>query len=102
MMLKIVLYHFIRDISSTPCPISNCPTMAIPIFLAYCRKFLLKKTKGASLYLLHYIAYIQRWWVLNMNENMIFDYSPFQNILILSMAYLNYQIPTTPLNITLL
>ena len=101
MMFKVVLDHFVGDVARAPCPISNGPKMAAPVFLGKSREFLLQTTRCPSLETLHKIAQLLRRTVFDVYVNMVLAYDTLKDPYIFRITDLIDKVTAPDLDIAL-
>lgn len=101
MMLKILLNHFVRDISGTPRAVTSCPKVPPPISLLQMRKLLLQPARRTTFEPLDQIRQRQFRSVFNVHMNMVFAHNAFENSDIFRIANLNQQVAASNFDVAL-
>src|SRR6185295_4831471 len=101
MMLQILLYRFIRNVSGAPGSVADCPKMSTPIFLSQRGVFLLQPTRCSSLHSLNQIRQRLRGTVLDVHVHMIFADYALKNSHVFRVTYLHQQVSAAHLDVPL-
>ena len=89
MMIQILLNHCICNDSCVLNAIAYCPEMTSPVLLSQNRKLILQQSGASPFQPFYQITNTQVRWILDMHVNVIFTYRSFQDMHILTIAYLN-------------
>ena len=94
-MFQILFDHFIGDIASRPCAVSDCPKMIAPVSLFQIRKFRLKQSRGATFKSFYQIRKRKFRRIFDVHMNVVFAYHARQYSHIFRVANLREQITAT-------
>ena len=100
-MLQVVLDHLVTHYSSTPHSVTYRPEVLTPVTLAQIREFLLQMVRCPAFQFLHQQTYALMRRILYVHVDMILAHHSFQNMNILTVAYLNQLFTAAFLDITL-
>ena len=101
MMLQILLYRFIGDVTGTPGSVADGPEVPSPIFLPQCRVFLLQPPRCAALHPLYQVRQRLRRPILNVHVDMVFAHHSLEYSHVFRVTDLQQQLPAPQLNIAL-
>src|SRR6185312_16760146 len=99
MMLQILLYSFIRDVSGAPGSVADRPKVPTPVFLSQRGVLLLQPPRGPSFHPLDQIRQRLRRTILDLHLHMVFAYHSLENAYVLGVTYLYQQVSAAQLNV---